>query len=244
MARESRRVVSLQTAVRMQRLMDAVVRTGTGKSAKPKGYTAAGKTGTAQKLDPATGTYSTHEYIASFVGYTPAESPQFAMIVMLDSPRGRYHGGDVAAPIFRHIAEQALAYRNIPSREPQPPVSLASYKARPSRETDLVRDSGEATQFREAVPGLIVPNFVGQGVRTVTTRALESRLPVQIEGNGVAYAQDPAPGEMLPAGERIVIRFRIGGAGPAEPPRPKAAAPALPSPPIPSAAAATLPANG
>ncbi|MBI2819909.1 MAG: penicillin-binding protein [Acidobacteria bacterium] len=243
-ARESRRIVSLQTAARMQRLMETVVRTGTGKSAKPKGYTAAGKTGTAQKLDPATGTYSTRDHIASFIGYTPAESPQFAMIVMLDSPRGKYHGGDVAAPVFRRIAEQALAYRNIPSHEAQPAVSLAAYKPKPFRESGLSGDTGESTQFREGIPGLIVPDFVGQGVRSVTTRALESRLPVHIEGNGVAYEQEPSPGEILPAGEKIVIRFRIGGAGAPEPPHPKVAAPALPSPPIPSAVAAALPANG
>ena len=242
-ARESRRVVSVQTAARMQRLMESVVRTGTGKSAKPSGYSAAGKTGTAQKLDPATGTYSTHDYIASFVGYTPADSPQIAIIVVLDSPRGRYHGGEIAAPVFRSIAEQALAYRNLPSQEPQPPVSLAANKPAPFTEFRPAA-AGASTQFREGAPGLIVPDFVGQGVRFVTTHALENRLPIQIEGNGVAYEQDPAPGALLPAGERIVIRFRIGGLGRPEPPHPKAAAPVLPPSPRPSAAAAALPASG
>lgn len=244
MARESRRIVSLQTAARMQRLMEAVVRTGTGKSAKPQGYAAAGKTGTAQKLDPATGAYSTRDYVASFVGYTPAQSPQFAIIVVLDSPRGKYHGGEVAGPVFRRIAEQVLAYRNIPSDEPLAPLSLASYQAKAPDETHDSRDSGEATQFREGAPGLIVPNFVGQGVRTVTTRALEDRLPVQIEGHGVAYEQEPAAGEMLPAGERIVIRFRIGGAGSSAPAHPQPARPERPVSPLPSAAAAALPASG
>jgi len=244
MPRESRRVVSVQTAARMQRLMESVVRTGTGKLAKPNGYTAAGKTGTAQKLDPATGTYSVRDYMASFVGYTPAETPEFAMIVVLDSPRGKYHGGDVAAPVFRRIAEQALAYRNVPSQEPQPPVSLASYKPAPFAEVRPASGAGDATQFREGAPGLIVPNFVGQGVRFVTTHALENRLPIQIEGNGVAYNQNPAPGALLPAGERIVIQFRLGGNGRPQAPQPEVAAPVLPPSPRPSAAAAALPASG
>jgi cell division protein FtsI/penicillin-binding protein 2 len=243
LARESRRVVSVQTAARMQRLMESVVRTGTGKPAKPQGYSAAGKTGTAQKLDPATGTYSTREYIASFAGYTPADSPQFAIIVVLDAPRGKYHGGEVAGPVFRHIAEQVLAYRNIPSSEPQPPISLASYKPAPFAGANSSPDTGVATQFREAAPGLIVPDFVGRGVRFVTTHALENRLPIQIEGNGVAYEQTPAPGSLLPVGERIVIRFRMGGLGRPLPPLPKVATPVLPPPLSPSASVAALPAS-
>jgi cell division protein FtsI (penicillin-binding protein 3) len=242
MARESRRIVSVQTAARMQRLMEGVVRNGTAKLAKPAGYTAAGKTGTAQKLDRATGTYSVRDHIASFVGYTPAEAPMFAIIVVVDSPRGKYHGGDLAAPVFRKIAEQALAYRNVPSEEPQPPVSLASRQAKALPKEKPSSVAGNATQFREGEPGLIVPDFVGQGVRFVTTQALENRLPIQIEGNGVAYEQSPEPGTMLPAGERIVIRFRIGGHG--RPERPQLEnSPRTPSP-GPSAAAAALPASG
>ena len=242
-AREGRRVISPQTAARMQRLMEGVVEVGTGKSAKPKGYTAAGKTGTAQKLDPATGTYSLHDFVASFVGFTPAEAPQLAMIVVLDSPRGRYHGGEIAAPCFRRIAEQALAYRNVPSSEP-PPVSLAAYKEPPSSESRSRGKANSVTQFVQGTPALVVPNFLGQGVRSVTARALDSRLPVEIEGNGIAFEQDPLPGALLPVGETIVIRFRIGGLGRPAIPRPKVAAPAPMPSGVPSAAVASLPASG
>jgi cell division protein FtsI (penicillin-binding protein 3) len=242
MPRESRRIVSVQTAARMQRLMEGVVRNGTAKLAKPAGYTAAGKTGTAQKLDRTTGTYSVRDHVASFVGYTPAEAPMFAIIVVVDSPRGKYHGGDLAAPIFRRIAEQALAYRNVPSEEPQPPVLLASRETKVPPKRNSRSAAGNATQFREGEPGLIVPDFVGQGVRFVTTQALENRLPIQIEGNGVAYEQSPEPGTMLPAGERIVIRFRIGGYG--RPQQPQPVSSPRSTPPGPSATAAALPASG
>jgi hypothetical protein len=164
------------------------------------------------------------------------------MIVVLDSPRGKYHGGDVAAPVFRHIAEQSLAYRNIPSEDAQPPVSLAANKPEPKSKP--ASGPGNTTQFREGEPGLIVPDFVGQGVRFVTTQALENSLPIQIEGNGVAYEQSPEPGALLPAGDRIVVRFRIGGHGRTPTPRPAVANPVRPSSPRPSATASALPASG
>ncbi|MBI3933313.1 MAG: penicillin-binding protein [Acidobacteria bacterium] len=241
---EGRRVISLQTAARMQALMEGVVEAGTGKSAKPNGYTAAGKTGTAQMLDPATGTYSLHNYVASFVGFAPVDAPQFAMVVVLDSPRGKYHGGDVAAPVFRRIAEQALAYRNVPPSELQPPLSFASYKTTSPRETDPVETQRDTTPFLGGAPGLIVPNFLGQGVRSVTALVLGRRLPVEIEGNGIAFEQAPLPGSLLPEGEKIVIRFRIGGLAKPEAMRPQVAPPVSIPLPLPSSAAAALPASG
>jgi cell division protein FtsI (penicillin-binding protein 3) len=239
-----RRVVSPQTAARMQRLMEQVVVEGTGGLARPKGYSAAGKTGTAQKLDPATGTYSVRDHIASFVGFTPAESPQFTILVVVDSPRGRYHGGDTAAPIFRRIAEQALAYRNVPPSEPQPlPGSLMLAAGKPRAAPGSSEDAaGGATSFGDIPPGMIVPNFLGMGVLAVTKQALEERLPVEIEGHGIAYEQSPEPGSVLAAGERMRIRFRVGGPG-----RPAAARTPQRPPNLPvgsPAAGLTAPASG
>ena len=81
---------------------------GTAKKAQLDGYSAAGKTGTAQKIDPKTRTYSKTKYIGSFVGFAPVSNPQVVIIVVMDEPTGLYHGGDVAAPVFREIAEQIL----------------------------------------------------------------------------------------------------------------------------------------
>ncbi|HLA38773.1 MAG TPA: penicillin-binding protein 2, partial [Candidatus Glassbacteria bacterium] len=129
---DRRRIISPETAEMLQRMMTLVVEKGTGRQAKPQGYTAAGKTGTSQKIDPATRAYSRTDHVASFVGFAPAEAPVFTILVVLDSPRGRYHGGDASAPVFRKIAEQVLAYRNIPASRPGvPPVALASYQELP-----------------------------------------------------------------------------------------------------------------
>jgi cell division protein FtsI (penicillin-binding protein 3) len=98
----------------MRAMLEGVVLQGTGKLAQLDGYTAAGKTGTAQKIDPATGRYSATQLIASFVGFAPINNPAITVLVQLDSPVGAHEGGSVAAPVFKRIAEQVLAYRNVP----------------------------------------------------------------------------------------------------------------------------------
>src|SRR5882724_12113241 len=89
-------------------MLEGVTLNGTAKKAQLDGYSAAGKTGTAQKIDPQTKRYSNSKYIASFVGFAPVNNPAVVIIVVIDEPAGAYHGGDVAAPVFREIAEQVL----------------------------------------------------------------------------------------------------------------------------------------
>src|SRR5512139_656248 len=108
------RVVSEETARTLQKILRRVVETGTGQKAKPASYTAAGKTGTAQKIDQRTGLYSKDDYVSSFVGFVPAGAPKLVILVMVDSPVGAVYGGSVAAPIFKAIAEQGLTYLQVP----------------------------------------------------------------------------------------------------------------------------------
>jgi cell division protein FtsI (penicillin-binding protein 3) len=106
--------VSPQTCATVRKILQQVVEHGTGEKAKPEGYTAAGKTGTAQKIDQRTGKYSHDNYVSSFVGFAPATGPKLVILVMVDSPVGIVWGGSVAAPIFRAVAEQSLAYLQVP----------------------------------------------------------------------------------------------------------------------------------
>jgi cell division protein FtsI (penicillin-binding protein 3) len=110
----SERVISPQTCATLQRILQKVVQSGTGQKAKPSGYTAAGKTGTAQKIDQRTGKYSHDDYVSSFVGFAPATSPKLVILVMVDSPVGVAWGGSIAAPIFKAVAEQSLTYLQVP----------------------------------------------------------------------------------------------------------------------------------
>ncbi len=107
------RVISRETSVKVGLMLQRVIISGTGKQAKPTGYSAAGKTGTAQKIDTRTGLYSKKEYVSSFVGFVPAASPKLVILVMVDTPEGDIYGGTVAAPVFRAVAEQSLAYLQV-----------------------------------------------------------------------------------------------------------------------------------
>ncbi len=108
------RTVSADTCRKLNKILQKVVESGTGQKARPGGYTAAGKTGTAQKIDTKTGVYSKQEYVSSFVGFVPANSPRLVIVVMIDTPEGVVWGGSVAAPVFKSVAEQSLAYLQVP----------------------------------------------------------------------------------------------------------------------------------
>ena len=121
---EPSRVLNPDTAALMRALMERVVREGTGRRARTPGYRVAGKTGTAQKVDPETGRYSTKDYVASFVGFAPVNAPSIVVVIVLDSPVGMYYGGQVAAPVFPRVATEVLRFRDVPPELPleQEPV--------------------------------------------------------------------------------------------------------------------------
>jgi cell division protein FtsI (penicillin-binding protein 3) len=122
---EVRRALSASTAATIREMMEGVVLEGTGKPARLAGFTDGGKSGTAQKIDPATGRYSPNQYVASFVGFAPVNEPAVAIAVVLDSPIGAHHGGDVGGPVFKAVAEQVLDYLNVPEDVPVAPEGIA-----------------------------------------------------------------------------------------------------------------------
>jgi cell division protein FtsI (penicillin-binding protein 3) len=136
-----KRIIRPETAATLRQLMEGVILHGTGKNARLDGWTAAGKTGTAQKIDPATGKYSPKNVIASFSGFIPINNPAVTILVSIDSPGGYPHGGgDVAAPVFKRIAEQILPYLDVPRDVPVSPqlVQTAFHK---SKSNDASEDS-------------------------------------------------------------------------------------------------------
>ncbi len=130
-----RRVISSITAAQMRQMMRAVVLHGTGRKAVLEGYSSAGKTGTAQKVDPNTGAYSRTKYVGSFAGFAPINNPAITVAVILDSAVGLHQGGQVAAPVFQRITQQVLEYLHVPRDMQLPPnrqVWLAQNKVRDS----------------------------------------------------------------------------------------------------------------
>lgn len=112
---ERERIVSDKTALTIKEILKKVTQEGgTAITAKVEGNDVAGKTGTAQKYDPKTKKYSKDKYVSSFVGFIPADEPRIALIVVIHDPKGAHYGGVVAAPVFKAISDEALAYLNVP----------------------------------------------------------------------------------------------------------------------------------
>jgi len=214
------RIFSIETAGRLQQMLEAVVSNGTGKAAALDLYRAAGKTGTAQKIDE-TGRYSRTKHVASFVGYAPASNPAISIIVVVDEPVGLYHGGDVAAPIFKKIAEQILRYRAV---APDVPWDLPRYVPAPSKpsheegETSAadwrvvdaaVKPAGESGTSALQPGEIETPDFYGKSLRQASEEALRLGLRLKSAGSGRAVAQHPPPGSRLRPGTRVQVEFSV-----------------------------------
>src|SRR5262245_11038078 len=213
------RVISTETAATLQDMLEGVVTDGTAKSSKLEGDTAAGKTGTAQKIDETTGRYSATKYVASFAGFAPASNPAISIIVMVDEPVGAHHGGDVAAPVFKRVAEQVLRYMtvppDVPSYAPQYVVKQPKPESKPKREqepkppvtTGLTQLAAMHLGDDAELGDVIIPDFHGKSLRQVTEECLKAGLRLQSFGSGAAIEQLPLPGTNVRPGTRVQVRF-------------------------------------
>jgi len=165
---QQHRVISTLTAVKMKKMMESVVLDGSARRAILDGYTVAGKTGTAQKVDPATGAYSKTKYVASFVGFAPVNNPAITIAVILDSAQGLHQGGQVSAPVFRSIAQQVLEYMHVPHdiepKNQQRLILLASTK-----NDDLAEEGSDRLGF-----ALLTDNDDATATETASNSPAES----------------------------------------------------------------------
>jgi cell division protein FtsI (penicillin-binding protein 3) len=232
---EAKEVIRPETAATLRRLMEGVVlQGGTGTRARLDGWTAAGKTGSAQKIDPATGRYSPTQLIASFSGFAPINDPAVTILVSLDSPVGEHEGGQVAAPVFKRIAEQVLPYLDVPRDVPvSPKLIQAAYKRNDTEEESSLSDftpvdfsaqpdqppppesvEGKALNPQPAVTvaldeggDIAVPDFRGKTMRDVTEMCLRLGLEPVLVGSGLAVDVAPALGAKVRRGAKITVRF-------------------------------------
>ena len=201
-----RQVISPDTAHTLTQMMTAAVREGTGHNAAIAGYEVAGKTGTAQKLDPATRRYSRAPGVLSFVGFVPADDPRLAMLVMLDEPRNEKWGSEAAAPIFAAIGREALRYLNVPPRDTAPvPIVrgevaaalTAGAQSGQGLDASVVRPvSLEAAAETSAV----MPRVEGLALRQAMQALSPFDVKLEISGRGVVQSQSPAAGLPLVPG--------------------------------------------
>jgi len=153
------RVISEMAAAQMRKMMEGVVLFGTGKPAQLNGYSSGGKTGTAQKVDPATHLYSKTMHIASFAGIAPVNNPVIAVSVVIDNPRNgpSYYGTAVSAPVFAEVAQQVLEYLNVPHDIDVRPAKTDAKQAKaekPIEEDDADVDQAEVNALFAAANDL------------------------------------------------------------------------------------------
>ena len=222
------RIMSNETALQLREMLEEVVTDGTAKGSKLEGYRAAGKTGTAQKIE--NGRYSHSKYIASFAGYAPASNPVVSLVVVVDEPRGAYYGAEVAAPVFKRIAEQILRYMSVPPDVPsyapqytfvnqeassqKPEAGMAKPVASADDTPTWLLASGSWLPSQEPELGdIAIPDFYGKSLRQVTEECLKAGLRLQSIGSGAAVEQMPPPGASVRAGSRVQVRFssKVGG---------------------------------
>jgi cell division protein FtsI (penicillin-binding protein 3) len=138
------RVISEMASAQMRKMMEGVVLYGTGKEAQLNGFSAGGKTGTAQKVDPATHLYSKTMHIASFAGIAPVNNPAIAVAVVIDNPKvGSYYGTAVSAPVFAEVAQQVLEYLGVPH---DVEVQQTRAPAKKDQKVELAEDDSSAAQ--------------------------------------------------------------------------------------------------
>jgi cell division protein FtsI (penicillin-binding protein 3) len=198
----SRRVISSYTAAEMRSMMQKVVLEGTGRKAILEGYTSAGKTGTAQKVDPATGAYSKTKYIGSFAGFAPVNNPQIVVAVILDSAVGLHQGGQVSAPVFRRVTQQVLEYLHTPHDLPLAPQHQLLLAQAKMKDKDLE----EGTPDHPGEP-LETAEVNGDTMPSSASKPSVAREPspanTRSDGNVVQAAirqNESMPGEAGPSG--------------------------------------------
>ena len=200
-----RQVISKDTASKMRDMMEQVVADGGGQSAAIKGYRIAGKTGTAEKLAEKGG-YEKDKYIASFVGFVPADKPKYAMIVMIDDPQGAFYGSQVAAPIFRDTLQQILVAKGI---QPISDEGLPSFEQLEQAEAKMVQSEGKIPQLTILPDGKIkLPDFRGVDMRRAAGIIRQGRLRLKPHGSGFAYKQEPKAGTVVDEGRVVEIWFK------------------------------------
>ncbi|MGB7603254.1 MAG: penicillin-binding transpeptidase domain-containing protein [Candidatus Sulfotelmatobacter sp.] len=228
----SRRVISSYTAAEMRSMMQKVVLEGTGRKAILEGYTSAGKTGTAQKVDPATGAYSKTKYVGSFAGFAPVNNPEIVVAVILDSAVGLHQGGQVSAPVFRRVTQQVLEYLHTPHDLPLAPnhqLLLAQAKTKdkdleegtpdhpgePLETADVNGSAQELTAAKASVARAPSPATAGSDGQVVQAAMRQNDASPAVSEQPVPTSasspNDPAAGTKTPATGTVVLDIEQGG---------------------------------
>ena len=220
---EQRRVISPLVAAEMRQMMQGVVLHGTGEKALLEGYSSAGKTGTAQKVDPDTKAYSRTKYVATFAGFAPVNNPAITVAVILDSAAGLHQGGQICAPVFRRIAQQVLEYLHVPHDVELPESRRLLLAERKVKEEDLAEgspdhlgqtlDTDADADSQDSPPDSIPAQPAHDAADSIEPAALREQEPAAQNPKPAAARskQEPAASARPPGNGTVVLDVEQGG---------------------------------
>lgn len=215
-APQTRKVVDSDTAKEMTRIFTNVVHGGgTGGRAAPNGYLAAGKTGTAQKVNHQTGGYFEDKYVGSFVGFVPAKNPAITILVVVDDPKGVPFGGAVAAPAFKKIAERSLPLLGVLPDNARDPIANVAQQVAPvtigtpatPAFTNAVNLAPYFVRQKPSICSTCMPDLLGMTLREVLVVASQRKVHVDIAGEGRVISQLPPVGTPLAGVNRWWVKL-------------------------------------
>lgn len=224
-----KKIMSMHTAKVLTEIMEKVVIRGTGRKAGLEEYTVAGKTGTAQKVPEKGLGYESGKYVSSFIGFVPAENPQFVMYMVFDEPKYLTDGGDVAAPAFKNVALKILRYMKVPPKDEShfyyeypwaEGVKNTDYFLADFRPLDggknrieFIDYNRERAEVSKETPydEIILPDFTGKGYRQVLESLVTMNLKPNLKGTGTAFDQYPKAGSIVKPNSSCMVLFKNGG---------------------------------
>jgi cell division protein FtsI (penicillin-binding protein 3) len=201
--RVRRQVVPRRVAKLVGQMLTAVTEPGgTAIEAAIDGYLVAGKTGTAQKADYVHGGYAKDKWLASFIGFAPADRPSVVISVVIDEPAIAHYGGTVAGPVFRRIAEVTLRHMGIAPEGRQAVLAKKKEQRVPAVEAEPVLEDEVVEKGESAVP-----NVRSLPLRQAVIALHAQSLVAEVQGSGLVVTQDPAPGKAVSHGS--VVRLQL-----------------------------------
>jgi cell division protein FtsI (penicillin-binding protein 3) len=187
-------------------LKGATEKGGTGEGAVPAGYEVAGKTGTAQKVEPLFKEYSEDRTHAGFIGFVPPDDPKIVLLVVIDEPQGSRTGGAVAAPVFKAIMEKVLPYLNVhPRGTLMVKNTLNSYSKQEAPWKEPMIDGVKVGKGAEKA---VMPDLTGLPMRRALSRIEGKGLIIKLSGNGRVVEQTPRPGTVVEKGDICYLKFQ------------------------------------
>jgi cell division protein FtsI (penicillin-binding protein 3) len=210
----SHRVITELTSAKMRMMMQGIVTEGTGKKAQLNGYSSAGKTGTAQKIDPATHTYSHTKLVASFAGFAPVSNPAVSIAVVIDTPTvGSRYGAETSAPVFQEVAQEVLEYLGVPHDQPLKTKKEIMEATKEVAEESPIENGADLNQMFADINDLPADDplrAAQNGTAPATSEVDDRTLATARKGHEAASRSSGAPSSLLSVPSKMLAALHSG----------------------------------